>query len=409
VRPGAYVATIALAAAVAVLLPAGSEAAAGSRAPAAQPLKAPAIDLSGDRYYLSAAEIAQIRKNVATEPWAKVAWRQTLAKADEALGATPHPADPTKNYASSNKDCNASSDGWYCGLFNPGWADGNATRNLALAYVVSGDRRYADKAKEFLLAWERTYHRPPPISQIGHMIAEPVGFMIKGFMAYDLIQNVFTPAEKLEFRRWAGRFIARGEANSDFARDEPWIAEAPYGNSATWQRAMAVWAAAVAGKRQLARALDWNWSHRTRLGKRYGWSTLLSGAMTESGMMVEERVRQSVDYGLFTWHPLALIADVAYHAGYPRNLFTVETKSGKSLELAANYYVPYLGGQKSDPYNDPIDWNQTVYGYRAVFELAAKRMPDSPAIRSLVTSQDPNTRGSDWDPLIVGYNALTGS
>jgi Alginate lyase len=131
--------------------------------------------------------------------------------------------------------------------------------------------------------------------------------------------------------------------------------------------------------------------------------------MTGSGMMVEERVRQSVDYALFTWHPLALIADVAYHAGYPKNLFTVRTKSGKSLELAADYYVPYLGGQKSDPYNDPIDWNQTVYGYRAVFELAAKRMPDSRAIRSLVTSQDPNTRGSDYDPLIVGYNALTGS
>jgi Alginate lyase len=386
----------------------GPAAGVGARVGAPEPSKGPEIDLSGDRYYLSAAEIAEMRENVASEPWARVAWRKTLAWANRALGATPHPGDPTKDYFSQNKDCKASSAGWYCGLFEPGSVDGENARNLALAYVVSGDRRYAEKAKEFLLAWERSYHRPPPQAHIGHMVAEPVGFMIKGFMAYDLIQNVFTPAESEEFREWAWQFVVRGEANADFARDHPWIEEAPYGNSATWQRAMAVWAAAVAGKEQLVPALAWNWSHRTASGRDYGWSTLLDGAMARSGMMVEERVRQSVDYALFTWHPLALIADVAHHAGYPKNLFTVRTTSGKSLELAAGYYVPYLGGKKSDPYNDPIDWKQTISGYRTVFELAAKRMPDSHAIRSLVISRHGKVRGSDYDPFIVGYNALTG-
>jgi hypothetical protein len=99
---------------------------------------------------------------------------------------------------------------------------------------VTGDRPYAEKAKEFLLAWARTYHRPPPTAHIGHMVAEPVGFMIKGFMAYDLIQNVFSPAESKEFREWALQFVVRGNENADFARDEPWIEVAPYGNSATW-------------------------------------------------------------------------------------------------------------------------------------------------------------------------------
>jgi hypothetical protein len=387
----------------------GPAAGSGVRLEAREPSKASDIDLSGDRYYLSAAKIAEMRENVASEPWARVAWRKTLAWANRALGATPHPSDPTKDYRSQNKDCKASSAGWYCGLFEPGSVDGENARNLALAYVVTGDRRYADKAKEFLLAWERAYHRPPPTAHIGHMIAEPVGFMIKGFMAYDLIQNVFTPAEGKEFREWAWQFVVRGEASADFARDKPWIEEAPYGNSATWQRAMVVWAAAVAGKEQLAPALAWNWSHQTAYGKDYGWSTLVDGAMTGNGMMVEERVRQSVDYALFTWHPLALIADVAHHAGYPKNLFTVRTKSNKSLELAAAYYVPYLNGEKADPYNDPIDWKQMISGYRTVFELAAKRMPDSHAIRSLVMSQHGHVRGSDYDPFIVGYNALTGA
>jgi hypothetical protein len=50
-----------------------------------------------------------------------------------------------------------------------------------------------------------------------------------------------------------------------------------------------------------------------------------------------------------------------------------------------------------------------ISGYRTVFELAAKRMPDSHAIRSLVLSQPGNVRGSDYDPFIVGYNALTGA
>jgi hypothetical protein len=52
--------------------------------------------------------------------------------------------------------------------------------------------------------------------------------------------------------------------------------------------------------------------------------------------------------------------------------------------------------------------NTTVSGYRTVFELAAKRIPGSQAIRTLLLSQHNSTRGSDYDPFIVGYNALTG-
>jgi hypothetical protein len=95
---------------------------------------ASAIDLSGDRYYLSAAEIAEVRENVAAESWAKVAWQRTLAKADEALGATPQPADPTRDYVSANKDCNASSEGWYCGCSCP-------ARSTATMLVTSRSRK----------------------------------------------------------------------------------------------------------------------------------------------------------------------------------------------------------------------------------------------------------------------------
>jgi hypothetical protein len=369
-------------------------------------------------YYLSTSEIATVKRNIQRYAWARLAWQNTMRRANDGLGAEPQPADPKGDYSArgtdgGNADCSRLI-GWFCALYHPGFIDGQLTLALAHVYAVTGDRRYGDKAKEFLLAWARAYNPPAPMGRVGHDVAEPVGFMIKAFLAYDLVRRDFSPAEQAEFSRWALLFVERGMATADYARDHPWVPEAPYGNGATWQRGMAVLAAAAAGEPYLSETLRWNWQHTTAGGRDYGWLTLLDGAIEADGRTAEERVRSSVSYGLYTLYPLELIADVAYHAGYSHDLFRVETQSGKSLRREAEHYVPYLMG-RPDPYPGSSDggygsgYQSSMEEYRTAYELLAKRIPESKLLRAAVRYQGSKARGNAYDAHISGFNALQGS
>ena len=288
-----------------------------------------------------------------------------------------------------------------------------ATRlhRLALAYAVTGERRYGEKAKEFLLAWARGY--TPPAERIGHAVAEPVGFMLKAFLAYDVVQDVFTAQERELIRSWARQFVERGKRQADHARDRPWVPEAPYGNSATWARLLAVSAAAVAGEPVLSETLAWNWAHTTPGGKVYGWEHLLDGAMAPNGQLAEERLRRSIGYALYTWYPLAFIAHIARSAGFESDLWTAATSSGKSLLLPIDYYAPYLTEEKGDPYAGGrgccyAPYETVLPQYRAAMELAYNALPDSAVLRRIVTHGGDAVRGANEDPHITGWNALTG-
>ena len=387
------------------LLAVGANAEPGVRAPAATFRFAP----EAGRFYLTHAEVALMRRNAARKPWARLAWMNVKAAAAEALATAPTPAPGNGDYTRDGTGvCGDGDDGWRDCLYAPGLVDGQRARNLALAYAMTGTRRYAFKSKEFLLAWARSYD--PVASNPGHSVAEPVGFMIKGFMAYDLVQDVFTPSERQLFKRWAATFVSRGKKLTDAANDEPWSPAAPYGNGATWPRALAVTASAVVGGRTLRSTLAWNWQHRTAKGASYGWLDLLEGAMGSSGQMTEEPVRQSIAYGLYTWGSMALIADVAAHAGAKENLWTAKTKGGKSMYLPVLAYAGYLREKKLTPYAEERDtsYSAKLGEYRAVMELAHKAYPGSKVAREIVQFGGPRTRGTNYDPHISGWNALTG-
>lgn len=364
------------------------------------------------RFYLSAEEIETMKANIARFEWARGAWEKTKARADEALSATPRPPDPGKDYAEKGPvPCEGSQEGWFCGLYLPGLDDGFKVHSLAMAYAITGEHEYGAKAKEFVLAWARVYN--PPAERVGHMVAEPVGFMLKGFMAYDLVQDLFTASEQAEVRAWATQFVARGKRQADSARDTPWVPEAPYGNSATWARALAVTAAAVAGEPQLSATLAWNWEHTTAGGRDYGWNVLLEGTMETSGQMRDERLRESIGYALYTWHSLALIADVARHAGFEHDLWTAATPSGKSLYQPVVYYAPYLTEQLPDPYGAGdrccyAPYETVLPEYRAAMELAYRAFPDSSLLAEVVNYGGDAVRGQNYDQHITGWNALTG-
>lgn len=402
--------------------------------PAARP-PAPKVAAGGlagapGSLFLSAADLTRIRRDIATTQWAGQAWQRFLADATAQLRWTPSPPDPNLDFTTDGRgaggQCGGS--GWWCALYSPGLVDGFAAYKLALVYRISGKREYAASAKRILFAWAGRYRRPA--ERVGHMVAEPVGPMIKLFITADLLQPAMSRREKAYISRWAGQWIEQGMRLSDSAMDSPWtdpvevggekVVPAPFGNSAFGQRAMAVWAAAVAGPAQLAKALDWNWKHDTKGGRDYGWTAAVDGMLVPGGggETIEGRTRGSVGYGLFGWAELVLIADLARHAGWPTDLLTAETRDGGSLLSVAPFYAPIAAGDKPDPYSaaetfgthDPA----AVAGeLRAWFETAYAGCPDRSAadcklLAHAIASGGDGTRATNTDGHFLAWRALLG-
>lgn len=389
---------------------------------------APAFHPQAGHYYLTAAELRQIRAAVATNPAARVAWAHTKAAADAALSRVPSPAPSAGvDYRATGRDgsnqCSGTPSGWACLLYAKGLHDGVDALNLALAFAVTGQRPYGVKARDFLLAWVRTYDRPNPT--VSQNIAEPGGFMLKGFMAFDLVQGVFTKAERAAFRTWAGRFIAVGKERADHQVDSPGLGDQTfegersnwqrYGNSATFARALAVAAAAAAGDRQLRSTLEWNWSHTTRAGHDNGWPALIDGEIIDGtgGETFEGRDRNDIGYGLLGSDALLVVADIAKHAGFRRNLFAYTTRGGDSVSSPFAFYGKYLGNERPWPASDKSFSHRdgTAAGYRAASEVALKNGPPAlkARLRQVVGFGGPAQRGANYDPYIWLYAGLEGA
>ncbi|MDQ3380698.1 MAG: alginate lyase family protein [Actinomycetota bacterium] len=371
-------------------------------------------------FVLTASELAQVRRNIfdLKLPFTRRAWANTVAKADGWLGYEPSP---------TRSDADVSD--WREAIYLPGLYDGVAAVTLATAYAVGRRSEHGVRAKAICLAWARTYRPAPPLHKIGHMVAEPVGPVIKLCMAYDLAKPVFTRAERAQFTSWAAQFVERGRINADYARDRPWVPDvtygddranvAPYGNSATWQRAMAVFAAAVVGGSTLRQTLEWNLQHTTAGGLDYGWDNVLEGLVIDGsgGQLIEERYRSSIEYGQYSWVPLILIANVARNVRFRVDLFEYRTKRhGYTIFSPFPYYAGFLTSSSI-----PDSLEKTVYGgaawptttarWRAVYEVLYRNASDPKLVKklhNLVNYGGPRQRGDNYDIRIVGHAALFG-
>jgi hypothetical protein len=369
---------------------------------------------------IGAERLEQVRRNVfeLELPFARRAWANTLAKANQWLGYQPTPTRPDADLSD-----------WFAALYRPGLHDGNAALTLAVAYAVGGRKEHADRAKAICLAWARTYRPVPAQHRIGHLVAEPVGPVVKLCMAYDLAKPEYSPQERKEFESWAAQFVERGKRNADLARDRPWVPDvtygedttnvASYGNSATWQRAMALWAAAAVGGETLRSALWWNFRHTTSGGRDYGWDDLLEGLLLDGtgGRVAEDRYRSSIEYGHFSWIPLVLVADLARNAGFGVNLFTYRTsRNGYTLFTPVSYYAPHLvRGSVPDALERTqyggSSWPTTAARWRAAYEVLYRNASDPAVVatlRRVLNSGGAGQRGDNYDIYVLGHAALFG-
>lgn len=377
----------------------------------------------GVHYYLTTAEINRMKDQIFVQklPWAVEAWNQTKAVADQYVNASPSPADgyPANynNQDHSATDCSVAVKSWFNCLYKPGTNDGFRVLALSRAYALTGNQAYGDKAKQYILAWARTYN--PPATQVGHGVAEAVGFGDKTFLAYDLVRDHFSASEQAEVSSWAHKVMVNNMRLVDTNIDSDSNPQYRHGNGAMWERSLAVLAGAAAGGQDAQDVLDWNWQHTSPKGRQYGWDAVLELAINNAqGKIEEENTRHSIGYALYTWHGLVLTADVARHLGFSHDLFNHQTASGKNLRAVTEHYVPYLINQVPNPYPEKEPGQASPSGYqayatmqneyRAAYELAYQVWPDSDLIKSVINFGSDTARGSRNDNHITQFNAITG-
>lgn len=150
---------------------------------------------------LNEAELAEIKNKIEKHDWAKTAFQTVSANAF--VWSTRSVAVPKTGG----------------GYYHAGGADyeitqahydhANAARDLALVFQISGERKYADKAKEILLAYAQTYltyeihdsdgRTGDKASAAGRATAQAINeaaWVIPLTWAYDLIYHTLSPDER---------------------------------------------------------------------------------------------------------------------------------------------------------------------------------------------------------------------
>jgi hypothetical protein len=160
-------------------------------AAASDPADAPRIAISPDRLALLQAIVRRRRRGGAPFRLGKAHRRPRARRASAAgqahrLRRNPLLEPGKKAQPAARRD-----------LFN--------IEALGYAYAVTGNREYGGKAREFILAWTRTY------AVEGNPINETE--FVRLMRGYDLARGLFSPLERAEAERWLLR-MAEQERNA---------------------------------------------------------------------------------------------------------------------------------------------------------------------------------------------------
>lgn len=266
------------------------------------------VHLSAGPVSLEPVEIGALRGLVATNGEAAGSFAGVRRVADAALSAEPKPVQELFSEGHLDRDPLKVKT-------ERALPDLDKVGALGWAWAVTGDERYAGKAREFILAWAAVNR--PDGDAINETKFEP---LITG---YDLLRGTFPEADR--------------------QRVDDWLRE----------KATVLW--------QSKRGLTENWySHRLKIVGMVGWTigdqTLIADAVSGfhrqinsnfkvDGASTDFYKRDALHYHLYTVEPLLTLARVAERAGQP--LFTYAGKNGATLQSGVDFVVPFAEGTKT--------------------------------------------------------------
>ena len=296
--------------------------------------------IDGANVYLSKQQIESIRDKVRSGdgPWQGY-YDRLIDDARDALDAGPYSVtrnggpDGEHNYFTELPYC-----GWKrvdgkepdCrdGQINPqadradyeaAIAVSRAVRDLGLAYALSGEERYAERAAYLIRVWAVDEDsRMNPRFTNGQSRIELSITMPGLFYGADLISgsSSWSSDEQRAFRSWVNEFVDSGKS---------WTGE---NNFEAWRLVFVASGAAYADDRG---DLEYVYDR---------FKEILPEHIGSEGQMVQELGRtKSLMYSLYSLNAFTQVAEIARHNG--EDLYGY-SRNGRSLKLALDYHVPYV-------------------------------------------------------------------
>src|SRR5581483_6616823 len=271
-----------------------------------------AADISNSsRITMSDGQIAALKQTLKNEPGAAAAFAPVQKIADRALSEA---AQPIRKIVSEGR------------LYN----DPDKTRSLAArrdlfkiealgyCYALAGKPEYGAKAREFILAWARTYESD------GNPINETE--FVRLMKGYDLARRLFSGVERAEIDRWLLRMADKERTE---IRPESSAAQ----NNHMSHRLKIIGHVAYL----LPDAARSRWTaaeYRRHLDRN----------LNPDGTTFDFRQRDALHYHVYDLLPLVELAIAADKDG--ENFYRHATAQGASLERAIAFLIPYITGEK---------------------------------------------------------------
>ena len=196
---------------------------------------------------------------------------------------------------------------------------------FAYIFAATGDTQYADKAREFILAWAQ--QNTPTGNPIDETTLDDL------FFAFDLTQSQFSPAEKKSAQTWM-----RKVADTQIAIGLIHARKGDGISKNNWQshrlKIVGLIGYTLAEKKYIDYAIE-------------GFKRQIEVNLRPDGSSIDFHERDALHYHCYDVEPLLELAIAANNNG--TNLYTYKSKSGASLEKSVKFLLPFCSGEKKHP------------------------------------------------------------
>ncbi len=263
------------------------------------------------RISLTPKQVEVLRRVVQADPNAARAFEPVKKMADKALGEKPNPikwivsdgrlySDPEKKQSLQARH------------------DLSKTEALGYAYALLGKSEYGEKAREFVLAWARTYQPDSnPINETE---------FIRLMKGYDLTRALFSDGQRSEANQWLLRMAEKQKMgirpSSSTSKN----------NHHSHRLKIIGHIAFLLPDSELTRWVVTDY-------KRH-----LDGNLYPDGATFDLHQRDALHYHVYDLLPLIELAIVADKNGV--DLYGYTTPQGANLEKSIAFLIPYITGEK---------------------------------------------------------------
>jgi hypothetical protein len=269
---------------------------------------------------LHATEVNKLTALIKTDVDVLNHWQSLLKAADEALLASPNPADTILTEGILQGDPRKTKT-W------KSLEDMQKMYTLGLAYKLTASQKYLAKASEFLLAWAKRNH--PQGNPINDTNLDRIIF------TYDLLKADLNKEVVAAVKSWLHQ-VAQQEINTF---NEALIKKRSGKSFNNWNshriKAVAQVGAALEDDSLIKYVVE-------RFEKQIGLN------LRSDGSSFDFHERDALHYHVYDVDPLLVAATVLNRAyQHKRNFYAYESKEGSSLKKSVEWLLPYFTGQKT--------------------------------------------------------------